>query len=380
MATTRGHRGGRENSWIWESSPEPRPRPARWLASRWTVPFGFSILVGLLLLLTSFGGNAQRGTLPQSCSDASLQVGGQLTGSVTWCAPEGTQVQAAEGIIAVHYPGNENPCHFAAERGPGDGWFEVAGNYRLVLIGPKIPGQIAAAQWSFSFEGPFSLCGDENAMRVTIILSTNLAGATAWVQDFGVGAFGDRSESFKPTPQATPTPTPSTRPTSTASPTPTLSPMPTASPTPTGSPSHTPLNSATPTPASTPTMTPSPGPTSTSTPSMTATPQPTPSASSTPPQTLPPTPSPTAHPTPTATPPVSTTPTPSPTPTVIPPWVMSPVPTALTSFETPAPSGFPKGGAGGYATAGAQGMIGLALIGIFLIILSAGIMNWPRRR
>jgi hypothetical protein len=185
--------------------------------------------VGAMLMSSAERAGAQSG-------DATIQVDGMLSGTVTWTKDEPTTVTQVHGIIAVHYPGGENPCGFPPEPGPAEGWYQVPGDYQVVLTnGPTVPGPVPAGTttWNYQFVGDFQLCGGENAMRVTIVFITEQAGATAWVEHFGPGAYGDRSESFPPVVVATPTPTPVVTPTPTPVVTPTPPPeVPTPTPTP----------------------------------------------------------------------------------------------------------------------------------------------------
>ncbi len=343
MGTLRGKRGKLGDEWSWQlDGSRPVAFRSEDLRRHWTLFPKLSLLVGLFFLMTSFGGGAR--SPADHCNDASLQVKGQLAGTVSWCAPQGTQVTIAVGIIAVHYPGNENPCNFAGERGPGDAWFEVPGSYQLVLTGPSIPGEISSAEWTYGFQGSFSLCGGENAMRVTIVLVTNLAGATGWVADFGPGAFGARSGSFAPASLPTPTPPPKPTPTSTPTQTPPASPTP-----------GTPTSTAPPSPTATPPPSPSPTPTTSGTPTPSATP---------------------GSPTGTAAPvlllPASATPRGSPATSV--------TPTAIEASVTPGPAGFPNTGAKGGPLGGMAGVVALLVAGGLLVGLSLGVLNWTRRR
>src|SRR5438093_5791695 len=104
---------------------------------------------GLVLLPTIHGAGA---ATPGGCGSASVDVRGRLTGTVDWCGPSGTTISRAIGVISVHYPGNKNPCGFAPERGPGGGWYEVPGDYQLVLSGgPALPATTGSAEWNYGF-------------------------------------------------------------------------------------------------------------------------------------------------------------------------------------------------------------------------------------
>ena len=202
MSRLRGRRVGVGNDWTWERSDDTRPLVKRvW-------PVVALVLAPLLVVvLASFGGDAKSSPLSSNCSDSGIEVAGALTGDIQWCGTANSTVTDVLALVAVHYPGNKNPCGFPEERGPGDSWFEPPGSYNLSRDGPAVPGLLASATWTYSIVGSISLCGGENSMRVTIVALTDLGGAIAWSGDFGPGAFGSRTESFPPAGLPTPTPT-----------------------------------------------------------------------------------------------------------------------------------------------------------------------------
>lgn len=339
-----GRRGPTDTGWHWcvvDDPPRRRSRP-------WITAVPIAALAGILVFAASMsGGGGGAAGKPDSCGDVGLSVNGALTGEISFCASAGTVVSEVAGVIAVHYPGNENPCGYLPEPGPGDGWFQVPGSYQLALSGgPPVPGPVTSADWSYSFGGSFSLCGGENSMRVTIAVITNLPGAAAWATDFGPGAYAVRTESFKPEVLVPPTPTPAP----TRTPTPLVTPTPSPSPSPTASPTPSPAPAGSPSPA--PSATPSPAATPTPTPIITASPSPTPSAS----------------PTPTA---ITATPTRTPSPTRSPAVLER----SATPVRSPVPSLPATGGSSGGSTVLWLFLLlgaGLVIAGVIALAASRG--------
>ncbi len=212
------------------------------------------IIMFIAVLAVAF---AVKETSADTVCGAGVQIEGTTTGDFRWCDDE-TVVDIIL-LVSVHYPSNANPCGFDVERGPSNSWYEVPNTIVNYI-------EVSTNHWEYSLTHG-ALCGGENSMRVTVIIITEGHGATAWAQDFGTGAYGVRTESFKPT-NTTPTPTIIVTPTpsSTVTPTPTknVTPSPTVTTTVVLTPTATPSATITATPevtgssiSATPVVTPS---------------------------------------------------------------------------------------------------------------------------